>query len=49
MVVRFCSPPAVDCSVQDEADEVGEVLRVESVARSFAHVASDGERNLVNL
>lgn len=39
----------MDCSIQDEADEVGEVLRVEGVARRFAHVPSDGERNLVNL
>lgn len=48
-MVRSGSPPTVDCSIEDEADEVGEVLRVEGVARRLAHVPSDGERNLMNL
>lgn len=43
------SPPTVDSSIQDETDKVREVLRVEGVARRFAHVPSDSERNLVNL
>lgn len=43
------SPPTMDRSIQYKPNEVREVLWVESVARHFAHVSADGQRDLLNL
>ena len=42
----LCSPPAVHGSVQDEADDVAEVLRVQRATWGAPHVATDGHGDL---
>lgn len=48
-VLAAYSPSTVDRSIQNKPNEVREVLWVERVARHFAHVSADGQRNLLNL
>lgn len=48
-ILAAYSPSTVDRSIQNKPNEVREVLWVECVARHFAHVSADGQRNLLNL